>query len=546
MKRKNFLKLSAMGAGALLLPDYLVYGNSIDPAEALIERIDVKVKKELADVALNAARSAGATYTDVRIGRYLNQFVITREKNVQGIVNTESFGVGIRVLANGCWGFAATDKVTKDEVAATAKLAVAVAKANAKIEGKPVELAPQKGYGEVSWKSPIEKNAFEVPVQEKVDFLMSINDAALQGGASFVNSGIRAVNEQKYFASTDGSYIDQDIHRFYPNFSVTKVDRTSGQFVTRDSLGAPVGMSWEYLIPKAEDKIPGIVTRYKNRYDMMEDVKNACSNINEKMKAKSVEPGKYDLVLDPSHLWLTIHESVGHPTELDRVLGYEANFAGTSFLTLDKWQSKKFNFGSNLVNFVADKTQVGSLAAVGYDDEGVECKKWDLIKDGILVSYQAIRDQAHILGLKESHGCCYSQSWEDVQFQRMANVSLQPGKTKLSVDDMIKNVEKGIYIVGDGSYSIDQQRYNFQFSGQLFYEIKNGKIVGMLKDLAYQGNSQEFWNSCVGICDESDYRVVGAFGDGKGQPPQSNAVSHGSSTAHFKGVNVLNIGRKIG
>ena len=546
MKRKNFLRLSAMGAGALMMPDFSLFGRSIDPAEALIQRMDVKEKKELSDVALNAARSAGATYTDVRIGRYLNQFVITREKNVQNIVNTESFGVGVRVIANGCWGFAATDKVTKDEVAATAKLAVAIAKANAKIEGKPVELAPQKGYGEVSWKSPIEKNAFEITAQEKVDFLMGINDAALQAGASFINSGVRAVNEQKYFASTEGSYIDQDIHRFYPDFTVTKVDKASGQFYTRNSLGAPVGMSWEYLTPKAEEKIPGIVTRYRNRYDMMEDVKGAVVDINEKMKAKSVEPGKYDLVLDPSHLWLTIHESVGHPTELDRVLGYEANFAGTSFLTLDKWQSKKFNFGSNLVNFVADKTQVGSLAAVGYDDEGVECKKWDLVKDGVLVNYQAIRDQAHILGLKESQGCCYSQSWEDVQFQRMPNVSLQPGKAKMSVDDMIKNVEKGIYIIGDGSYSIDHQRYNFQFSGQTFYEIKNGKITGMLKDLAYQGNSQEFWNSCVGICDERDYRVVGAFGDGKGQPAQTNAVSHGSATAHFKGVNVINIGRKIG
>ena len=546
MKRKDFLKLSAMGAGSLFLPDYSVFGRSIDPSQALMERMDVKEKKELADVALNAARSAGASYTDMRIGRYLNQFVITREKNVQGVVNTESFGVGVRVIANGCWGFAATDKTTKDEVAATAKLAVAIAKANAKIQGKPVQLAPQKGYGEVSWKSPIEKNAFEVPVQEKVDFLLSINDTAMQAGASFVNSAFRAVNEQKYFASTDGSYIDQDIHRFEPTFNVTKVDRESGAFYTRSSLSAPVGMSYEYLFPKAEDKVPGVVTRYKNRYDMMEDVKGAVLNINEKMKAKSVEPGKYDLVLDPTHLWLTIHESVGHPTELDRVLGYEANFAGTSFLTLDKWESKKFNFGSNIVNFVGDKTQVGSLGAVGYDDEGVECKKWDIIKDGILVNYQAIRDQAHILGLKESQGCCYSQSWEDVQFQRMPNVSLQPGKAKMSVDDMIKNVEKGIYIIGDGSYSIDQQRYNFQFSGQTFYEIKNGKITGMLKDLAYQGNSQEFWNSCVGICDESDYRLGGAFGDGKGQPSQSNAVSHGCSTAHFKGVNVINIGRKIG
>jgi len=261
--------------------------------------------------------------------------------------------------------------------------------------------------------------------------------------------------------------------------------------------------------------------------------------------AKSVEPGKYDLVLEPSHLWLTIHESVGHPTELDRVLGYEANFAGTSFLTLDKWQSKKFNFGSKQVNIVADKTQVGSLGAVGYDDEGVQCKKWDLIKDGVLVNYQAIRDQVNIIGQKESHGCCYSQSWADVQFQRMANVSLQPGKEQLTPEQMIAGVEKGIYIVKEGSFSIDQQRYNFQFGGQLFFEIKNGKIEGMLKDVAYQANTQDFWNSCVQVCDERDYRMNGAFNDGKGQPSQSNAVSHGSATARFNGVNVINTGRTI-
>jgi TldD protein len=305
-------------------------------------------------------------------------------------------------------------------------------------------------------------------------------------------------------------------------------------------------MGYEYLTPSASETIAGVTPRYKKRYDMLEDMKFATKQAAEKITAKTVDPGKYDLVLDPSHLWLTIHESVGHPTELDRVLGYEANFAGTSFLTLDKWKSGKFNFGSKQVNVVGDKTQVGSLGAVGYDDEGVGCKKWDIIKEGTLVNYQAIRDQAHIIGLKESQGCCYAQSWQDVQFQRMPNVSLQPGKTPLAVDDMIKNVEKGIYIIGDGSFSIDQQRYNFQFGGQLFYEIKNGKIAGMLNDVAYQANTQEFWNSCAQVCDERDYRLGGSFNDGKGQPSQSSAVSHGSSTARFNGVNVINTKRKIG
>ncbi|MHA4806501.1 TldD/PmbA family protein [Flavitalea flava] len=545
MKRKDFLQMAGMGLGSFALPSLPFGSKIIDPSAILNEGIETKVKKQLADIALTTARSKGASYADVRIGRYLNQFVVTRENRIQNIANTESFGVGIRVIANGSWGFAASNEVTAEGVARTAERAVAVAKANSKILTQPVQLAPQQGYGEVSWKTPILKNTFEVPLKEKVDLLLSVNGIAMQGGANFVSSAILAVNEQKYFASTDGSYIDQDVHRIYPFFNVTRIDKASGKFETRRSLSSPVGMGYEYLTPTPESKVTGIVTRYKGRYDMLEDIKNAAADVTKKITAKTVDPGKYDLVLDPSHLWLTIHESVAHPTELDRVLGYEANFAGTSFLTLDKWKSGNFQFGSKQVNIVADKLQQGSLGAVGYDDEGVKCKQWDIIKDGVLVNYQAIRDQAHIIGLKESQGCCYSQSWADVQFQRMPNVSLRPGKTPLSPDDIIKNVQKGIYIIGDGSFSIDQQRYNFQFGGQTFYEINDGKITGMLKDVAYQANTREFWNSCVAVADEHDYRLGGAFNDGKGQPAQSNAVSHGSSTSRFNGVNVINTARKI-
>ncbi len=544
MKRKDFLYLTGVGLGASMLSRIPVLGSPIKHG-GILQGADVALKKKMADVALNAARSKGATYTDVRIGRYLNQFVVTREDKVENIVDTESYGMGIRVIANGCWGFAATDKLDNDSIAKAAQMAVAIAKENARIQTEPVQLVPQKGYGEVSWKTPIEKNGFDVPIKEKTDLLLSVNAAAMKGGANYVNSVIFLVNEQKYFASTDGSYIDQDIHRIWPVFAVTKIDAKTGKFETRQSLSAPRGMGYEYLIPRDSDKIKGQTTLYRDRYDMLEDATLAGPQAAEKMAAKSVEAGKYDLVLDPSHLWLTIHESVGHPSELDRVLGYEANFAGTSFLTLDKWKSGKFNFGSKNVNIVADKIQPGSLGAVGYDDEGVEAKKWDIIKDGILVNYQAIRDQAHIIGLKESQGCCYADSWSDVQFQRMPNVSLQPGTAPLAPADLIKNVEKGIYIVGDSSFSIDQQRYNFQFSGQLYFEIKNGKIVGMLNDVAYQSNTQEFWNSCAAVCDKNDYRLGGSFFDGKGQPEQVSAVSHGSSTALFKGVNVINTARKI-
>ncbi|AKQ47166.1 TldD protein [Rufibacter radiotolerans] len=547
MKRRDFIGLTAMGVGGLMFANIPTFGHEIDPARAL-EPADVALHKRLANVALNAAKAKGATYTDVRIGRYLSQNLFTREKQVQGISTTESYGVGVRVIANDTWGFAATSDVSDKGIAKAAEQAVAIAKANSKLQKEPVKLAPQQGYGEVTWKTPIKQNAFGVPVSEKADLLLAANAAALANGANFVNSALFQINEQKYFASTDGSYIDQDIHRIWPNFTVTAVDKASGKFKTRDALSAPMGMGYEYLTVKAPTmKGPegtGLIG-YDKYYDIVADAGLAAKQAREKLTAKSVLAGKYDLVLDPNHLGLTIHESVGHPLELDRVLGYEANYAGTSFATLDKWKTKNFPYGSKLVNIFADKVQEGSLGAVGYDDEGVKTKRWDLIKDGILVNYQATRDQVHILGEKESHGCSYADNWSSVQFQRMPNVSLAPGKQKLSVDEMIKDVKRGIYIAGRGSYSIDQQRYNFQFGGQLFYEIKDGKIVGPLEDVAYQSNTQEFWNSCAAVCDESDYRMFGSFFDGKGQPSQVSAVSHGSAHTRFNGVNVINTGRKI-
>ncbi|HEX5693247.1 MAG TPA: TldD/PmbA family protein [Arenimonas sp.] len=542
MDRRNFLAVSGLGLAGLMMP----FGRVIAASE-LVGTLDVAIKKAMADAALQAARDAGASYCDVRIGRYLQQFVVTREDKVQNVVNTESTGVGVRVIANGAWGFAATRDLSTTGVADAARQATAIAKANAGLQTTPVQLAPVKGFGEISWRTPIVKNAMEVPVKEKVDLLLGVNAAAMAAGANFVNSTLFLVNEQKYFASTDGSYIDQDVHRIWAPFTVTAIDKASGKFRSREGLSSPMGLGYEYLEGKPGDRFvsPNGVVNYGKSYDMVADAVAAAEQAQEKLKAPSVKPGKYDLVLDPTHLWLTIHENVGHPLELDRVLGYEANYAGTSFATLDK-RENGFQYGSDIVNLFADKVQEGSLGAVGYDDEGVKCKQWDLVKDGILVNYQAIRDQAHIIGETESHGCCYADSWSSVQFQRMANVSLAPGKNKLSVADMIKDVEKGIYIIGDGSFSIDQQRYNAQFGGQLFYEIENGKITRMLEDVAYQIRTPEFWNACSAICDDSDYRLGGSFFDGKGQPGQVSAVSHGSSTARFDGMNVINTARNIG
>ncbi len=546
MKRRDFIYSAGLGAGALAMP-LPILGKAIHAQELLNPGLATAQKKVLADVALNMAKGLGASYADARIGRYLNQYVFTREKKVQNTVNTESFGIGIRVLKNGTWGFASTNDVTPDGIKKATELAIKIADANAKIQTEEVVLAPEKGHGEISWKTPIEVNAMSVPVSEKVELLLEANARALEAGANYINSGLFQVNEQKYLATTEGSYIDQDIHRIWPLVNATAVNMETGKFKNRQGLGAPMGMGYEYLQPDASEEVEGAggVKLYRYRYNLIEDAVAAARQAKEMLDAPSIEAGKYDLILEPNHLGLTIHESVGHPLELDRVLGYEANYAGTSFATLDKWKTKKFNYGNELVNLVADKTQKHSLGAVAYDDEGVKCKKWDLVRNGILVNYQAIRDQVHMIDQNESHGCCYSQSWNDVQFQRMPNVSLEPGKEPYSIGDMIKDVEKGIYFVGRGSYSIDQQRYNFQFGGTLAYEIKNGEVTGLINDAAYQSNTQEFWNSCAKICDERDYRMFGSFFDGKGQPSQVSAVSHGCSTTRFNGINVINTGRNI-
>jgi len=543
MLRRDFIA-GGVGLGGLLISSF---GGRAIAAEELVSTIDVGLKKRLADVAMGAAKSAGATYCDVRIGRYLRQFVTTRDNHVENVVNTESTGAGVRVIAGGAWGFSATNDLSSDGVATAARQAVAIAKANARNQTEPVQLAPTPGVGEVAWRTPIVKNAMEVPVKEKVDLLLGVNAAALGAGADYANSIIFAVNEQKYFASTDGSYIDQDVHRIWAPFEMTAIDKATGKFRTRGGLSAPRGMGYEYLDGKPSDKraLPGGVTVYGDSYDMHEDAIAAAHQARAKLKAPSVKPGKYDLVLDPTNLWLTIHESIGHATELDRVLGYEANYAGTSFATRDKLAAH-FQYGSPNVTVVADKLQPGSLGAVGYDDEGVKTKRWDLIRDGKLVDYQVIRDQAHIMGKTASDGCCYADSWSSVQFQRMANVSLLPGKAATTPEQMIAGVEDGIYIVGDGSFSIDQQRYNAQFGGELFFEIKNGKVTQQIEDVAYQIRTPEFWNACVGVCGPADYRLGGSFFDGKGQPPQISAVSHGSSTSRFNGINVINTARSLG
>ena len=514
--RRDFIKTAGIALGALTLPSW-VY----DAQAATAGFIEVN-KNDLAELALATAKKLGASYADIRINRYRMEAISTRERQVQNVSSGQNFGFGVRVLVSGTWGFAASPIVTADEVQRVTRDAVAIAKANSAFQRRKIEMVPEPKVV-TSWKSSFEKDPFDVPADEKIEFLLKLNDAALSvKGVSFVNSQMAWVNEQKFLATSDGSRIEQYLIRGNPSYTVTALDRAKGDFQTRASLREGQAIGYEYI----------------EKNDWIAEAKQAGEEAVMKLSAKSIEPGKYDLILHPSHLFLTIHESVGHPTELDRALLWEANYAGTSFLTPDK--TGKLQFGSKIVNFVADRTQPLGLATVGYDDEGVKAQEWHLVKDGTFVDWQTTRDLAPLVGKKSSYGCLHADSWGSVPFPRMPNVSLQPAKENVTADDLISGVDKGIMIHGRGSYSIDQQRYNFQFGGQTFWEIKNGKVVGMLRDVAYQSRTTDFWGACDGLGGQSTYLVPGSFNDGKGEPGQSNAVSHGCPVARFRQINVLN------
>ena len=495
--------------------------------------------KELADVALNAARMGGAEYADIRISRHREQRISAREDHIQSVSNAESFGFGVRVLLDGTWGFAASHQVDTDTIAEATARALAIARANRAARRRPVELAPVDAYVD-EWRTPIERDPFEVPLAEKTDLLLAVNEAALKvDGAKFSNASMLFQNEQKFFASTEGSYIDQAIFRTMPSFTVTATDPDTGKFESRTADIHPRGLGYEFV----------------EQQDMVALAPQMAEQAVEKLKARSVEPGRYDIVLHPTNLWLTMHESLGHPTELDRVVGLEANFAGTSFLTLDKLG--KLQYGSPIVNFKADRTIPGGCATCGYDDDGCKTTEWHLVKDGVLVDYQTIREQvlwpeyrearaaAGLPEVNHSYAACYADSWGSFPFQRQANIHLEPGAEPLSLDELIADTERGIYIVGNASFSIDQQRRNFQFSGQVFYEIQGGKLVGMLNDVAYQANTQEFWNACDAICDERFWQLGGTLNCGKGQPGQSAKMSHGAAPARFRQINILNTRRQV-
>ena len=478
--------------------------------------------KAVAGAALLAAKQGGASYCDVRLVRLRREALATRDDHLTSAADHESYGVGVRVLKQGVWGFAGTPDVSAEGARRAAGRALLVAEANAALGGRPVQLAPEPGHQD-SWQTPLERDPFRVPLAAKVALLVDAGRAAkgAQAAVKSVAGSLNAVLEEKRFFSSDGADLEQMLTRMDGNLRVTVV---GPQGFEDRSLQPPASAGGFELIDRA---------------DFVGQAPRLAREALDKLGADKPPVGPQDLVLHPSHLWLVIHESIGHSTELDRALGFEANFAGTSFAS--PAGIGDLRYGSKLANFYADRTTPGGLATCAYDDEGVATTRFDLVREGVLQGFQTTRDQLGLPGFagERSRGCSYAESWAAPQFQRMPNVSLSPGKAPLSLEQLIAGTAQGIYIEGRGSYSIDQQRKNFQFGGDLFWLIKDGKLDRPLRKVAYQSTTTDFWAGLDAVCDAREFRLNGAMQDGKGEPMQLNPVSHGCAPSRVRGVRVL-------
>ncbi|MDA4108106.1 TldD/PmbA family protein [Mycolicibacterium holsaticum] len=486
----------------------------------------------LADAAVSAAVAAGASHADLRIHAITTELVQLRDGELETAVVNREIGLAVRVIVDGTWGFASHAELRTDVAADTARRAVQVATTLAPLNAERIELAPEPVYSDAEWVSDYRVDPFAVASTDKLGVLGEHSGRLLAAdGVDHVSAGVNAVKEQTFYADTFGSTITQQRVRVLPMLEAVTVDAAAGTFETMRSLCPPSARGWEVL---AGDDV----------WNWSDELVEIPTLLAEKVKAPSVTAGPTDLVIDPSNLWLTIHESIGHATEYDRAIGYEAAYAGTSFATPDKLGTMRY--GSPVMNVTADRTVEYGLATVGFDDEGVRAQRWDLVRDGVFVGYQLDRVFAPRLGVARSNGCSYADSPHHVPIQRMANVSLQPATEDVSTEELIARVDDGIYIVGDKSWSIDMQRYNFQFTGQRFFRIRGGRLDGQLRDVAYQSTTTDFWGALEAVGGPSTWRLGGAFNCGKAQPGQVAPVSHGSPSALFRGVNVLNTRTEAG
>jgi TldD protein len=483
------------------------------------------------DGALGAAAAAGASHATVRVERIRTQLVVVRDGRLETAVDDTELGTGVQVVHDGSSGFAGSVAVGADAAAALAKDAVGAARATARLRSGRVALAAEPALGRVEWSSPFRVDPTSVPLAHKAGVLEEWSRQLLGApGVDHVTAYVMAVREDTYLADLSGTVALQCRVRVHPQLEALSV-ADDGDFEEMRTVAPPVGRGWEYL--------------EGDGWDFDAELARLPALLAEKLRAPSVDAGRYDLVVDPSNLWLTIHESVGHATELDRAVGYEAAFAGTSFATPDRLGSLRY--GSPVMQVTGDRTTEHGLATVAVDSEGVATQSFDLVRDGVLVGYQLDRSIAAAQGLGRSNGCAFADSPLHVPIQRMANVSLQPGPDGgPATEDLIQGVDRGIYIVGDKSWSIDMQRYNFQFTGQQFFAIDHGRLAGQLRHVAYQATTTDFWGAMEAVGGRSTYVLGGAFNCGKGQPEQVAAVSHGCPSVLVRGVNVLNTREESG
>src|SRR5229473_1703160 len=477
---------------------------------------------DLCTNALDTARLRGAAYGDVRVMHLRQRDLTTKNGQVGTLSQSESIGLGIRVLANGAWGFASTDRLTREGVAACAAQAVSIAKASALAKRSEVVLAPEKAYVD-SWQSPFRKDPFEIPLETQLALLLAA-DAEMRRvkGVTLTETDMQFRKIDSWFASTIGSRIHQR-----KVISGCGIGATSFQDEEIQKRSYPNSFGGQYALQGYE------------MVDSLDLVRNAPIIAEEAAALHSASqcPEKIGtLILGGSQLGLQIHESIGHPIELDRVLGQEANFAGTSFLTLD--QLNHLTYASSIVNVVADaRLDHGQgLGTFAYDDEGVPAQCTDIIKDGQFRGYLSNRETAHLVGLDRSSGTMRAEGWNRLPIIRMTNVSLLPGTWDF--DDLIADTSDGILMETNRSWSIDDRRYQFQFSTEIGWEIKGGKKVRMLKNPSYSGITTEFWNSCDAICKFDYWTLWGTPNCGKGQPMQTMGTGHGAAPARFRNVRI--------
>jgi TldD protein len=480
--------------------------------------------KDIASWALNVAALRGSSYADVRLADDRGRALSTKSGKVGGASDSESFGAGVRVIADGAWGFAASDDLSRAAVEATAARAVEIAKASARVKQDPIILAPEKTFT-ADWTSPCEIDPFTTSVEQNIELLLKV-DSELRSvaGVTLAETNMNFRREEQWFFSSEGSDIHQTKYTTGAGYAAYAF---AGSEIQKRSYPNSYGGQFQ-------NKGYELIHELK----LVENARRVGEEAVALLNAEQCPQGVFDIILDGSQLGLQIHESIGHPIELDRVLGMEANFAGTSFLTLDKL--RKLRYGSELVNVVADARQEHGpgLGTFAFDEEGVPAQCTPIITNGLFTGYLSSRETAHTIGLNRSGGTLRAEGWNRLPIIRMTNVSILPGKNPLSRVQLISDTDHGIEMETNRSWSIDDKRYNFQFGCEIGWEIKNGKRVRVLKNPSYSGITTEFWNSMDAICSRDQWVLWGVPHCGKGQPQQVMGTGHGASPARFRKIKV--------